>query len=127
LSAGVFYLFTFGVRNVPKILIDKEELLREIDDLVRVNDDAGVKASALADAIEQKDLVAAAGEKLLIETTDKVDQDNKAASDAVTTAEVASKVADELLTRQIDHLKKRIAGEEDADPTPKVEQLELDI
>jgi hypothetical protein len=127
LAAGVFYPFTFGVRNVPKILIDKEELLREIDDLVRVNDDAGVKASALADAIEQKDLVAAAGEKLLIETTDKVDQDNKAASDAVTTAEVASKVADELLTRQIDHLKKRIAGEEDADPTPKVEQLELDI
>ena len=110
---------------MPKILIDRDELLREIDDLIRVNDDAGAKAAALAEAISEKESFAAAGEQSLINTTDRVDQANKIAADRVTAAEVASKVADELLTRQIEHIKKRLEGLEDVDPTPQ--QLELDI
>ena len=101
------------------IRIDKEQLLKELDQLIAVNDDAGFKADALAIALTSKEAVAADGVAQIATVQAQVDSANEVAQDVATTAEVESRVADSLLTAQINHLKALVSGlEDDEDPTP---------
>lgn len=102
---------------MPKITIDRDVLVREIDDLVKVNADADAKGLALDAAIETVADVQDQTDKDLTAAHDKAREANAAAADAKTVAEVASQVADTLLTKQIEHLKALVSGQSD-DPDP---------
>lgn len=104
---------------MPAITIDRDVLMREVEDLIAVNTDAKAKSDAFDAAVKSQADTKAKGETDVQAAADKADADDATALSATTAAEVANKVADELLTRQISHLKALIEGHpEDPDPTP---------
>jgi hypothetical protein len=104
---------------MPTLTIDRDVLVREIDDLIAVNKDADAKGKALELAVQTRDAVKAQGEASVLAAQQTALKNDADAEAARTAAEVASKVADELVTRQVNHLKALIDGHaDDADPTP---------
>jgi membrane protein involved in colicin uptake len=107
---------------MPAIMIDKELLLRELDDLVKVNQDAKTKGDALEAAVKAEAAAKLKGEADVQAAQQAADATNTEAEQARAKAEVDSKVADELLTKQIAHLKALVDGHnDDEDPTPDAE------
>jgi hypothetical protein len=103
---------------VPTITIDRDELVREIDDLIAANADATAKTTAYTAAITARDDVRAVGDAAVIAAQNKADADAADAEAALSAADVAKQVASALLTAQIEHLRKLVGGETSTDPTP---------
>ncbi len=103
--------------------IDYLILIREVDDLKVVDFAAQAKKAAKEQAVAIAAAVAADGEARLIALQAEVDAANAAAKAEADKAIIDSEVADQLVSAQIDHIRKLLVGEATADPTINNEDI----
>ena len=100
------------------VLIDRDAVVKEVDDLVSTQKDACDKRTAYQLALAEKVRIEAGGKAGLDALVAEVDAANEAAALALSIAETATLLADQRLDLQMAYLCDTIKSLPGTDPTP---------